>query len=125
MEKRKILLIDDDVDLTDLLKLTLKKTGKYEVRVQNSGSRCLDSAKLFKPDLFVLDFSMPDRDGSEVAQMMMEDEEVKKIPLVFLTSIVTDEDVKPGRGLIGGIRFIAKLQPLRTLIASIEENIPK
>ena len=49
MEKRKILLIDDDVDLTDLLKLTLKKTGKYEVRVQNSGSRGLDSAKLFKP----------------------------------------------------------------------------
>ena len=77
------------------------------------------------PDLIVLDFSMPDVDGSEVAQMMMDDEEVKKIPLVFLTSIVTDEDVKPGRGLIGGIRFIAKLQSLRTLIASIEENIPK
>jgi len=68
---------------------------------------------------------MPDMDGSEVAQMMMDDEEVKKIPLVFSTSIVTDEHVKPGRGLIGGIRFIAKLQPLRKLIASIEENIPK
>ncbi|MEE9549199.1 MAG: response regulator, partial [Candidatus Binatia bacterium] len=86
MEKRKILLIDDDVDLTELLKATLEKTGKYEVRVQNSGSRGLDSAKLFKPDLIVLDFSMPDMDGSEVAQMMMDDEEVKKIPLVFLTS---------------------------------------
>jgi CheY-like chemotaxis protein len=67
---------------------------------------------------------MPDMDGSEVAQMMMDDEEVKKIPIVFLTSIVTDEDVKSGRGLIGGIRFIAKLQSLRKLIASIEENIP-
>ncbi len=108
MEKRKILLIDDDVDLTELLKATLKKTGKYEVRLQNSGSRGLDSANLFKPDLFVLNFSMPDMDGAEVAQMMM-----------------GDEDVKPGRGLIGGIRFIAKLQPLRKLIASIEENIPK
>ncbi len=124
MEKRKILLVDDDVDLTELLKATLEKTGKYEVRVQNSGSRGLDSAKLFKPDLIVLDFSMPDMDGSEVAQMMMDDEEVKKIPIVFLTSIVTDEDVKSGRGLIGGIRFIAKLQSLRKLIASIEENIP-
>ena len=124
MEKRKILLVDDDVDFTKLLKATLEKTDKYEVRVQNSGSRGLDSAKLFKLDLIVLDVSMPDIDGSEVAQMMMDDEEVKKIPIVFLTSIVTDEDVKSSRGLIGGIRFIAKLQSLRKLIASIEENIP-
>jgi len=51
---------------------------------------------------------MPEMDGSEVAQMMMD-----------------DEDVKLGRGLIGGIHFIAKLQPLRKLIASIEENMPK
>ena len=103
-----MLLIDDDVDLTELLKATLEKTGNYEVRVQNSGSRGLDSAKLFKPDLIVLEFSMPEMDGSEVAQMMMD-----------------DEDVKLGRGLIGGIHFIAKLQPLRKLIASIEENMPK
>lgn len=41
----------------------------------------------------------------------------RKIPL--------DEDIKPGRGLTGGICFIAKLQPLRKLIAGIEENIPK
>ena len=124
MEKRKILLVDDDVNLTELLKITLEKTGKYEVRVQNSGSRGLESAKLFKPDLIVLDFSMPDMDGSEVAQMILDDEEVKRTPLVFLTSIVTDEDVQSGRGLIGGIRFIAKLQSLKKLIASIEENIP-
>lgn len=124
MEKRKILLVDDDVNLTELLKITLEKTGKYEVRVQNSGSRGLESAKLFKPDLIVLDFSMPDMDGSEVAQMILDDEDVKRIPLVFLTSIVTDEDVQSGRGLIGGIRFIAKLQSLKKLIASIEENIP-
>jgi len=95
-EKRKILLVDDEVDLTELLKATLEKTDKYEVRVQNRGSRGLDSAKLFKPDLIVLDISMPDMDGAEVAQMMMGDEEVKKIPIEFLTSIVTDEDVKSG-----------------------------
>ncbi|MEE8075637.1 MAG: response regulator [Candidatus Binatia bacterium] len=125
MEKRKILLIDDDVQFTDLLKNYLNKTGKYEVRVQNNGSRGLDSAKAFKPDLIVLDFVMPDMDGSEVAELILDDEDVKNIPLVFLTSIVADEEVKPTSGLIGGIRFIAKLQPMRKLIASIEENIPR
>ena len=43
----------------------------------------------------------------------------------MFTSIVADEEVKPTSGLIGGIRFIAKLQPMRKLIASIEENIPR
>ncbi len=125
MEKRKILLIDDDVQFTDLLKIYLNKTGKYEVRVQNNGSRGLDSAKAFKPDLICLDFVMPDMDGSEVAELILDDEDVKNIPLVFLTSIVADEEVKPTSGLIGDIRFIAKLQPMRKLIASIEEYVPK
>ncbi len=125
MEKRKILLIDDDVQFTELLKENLNKTGKYEVRVQNNGSQGLDSAKAFKPDLIVLDFVMPDMDGSEVAEIILGDEDVKNIPIVFLTSIVADEEVKPSNGLIGGIRFIAKLQPMRKLIASIEENVPK
>ncbi len=93
--------------------------------MQNNGSRGRDSARAFKPDLIVLDFVMPDMDGSEVAELILDDEDIKNIPLVFLASIVADEEVKPTSGLIGGIRFIAKLQPMRKLIASIEENIPR
>ncbi len=68
---------------------------------------------------------MSDMDGSEVAELILGDEDVKNIPIVFLTSIVADEEVEPTSGLIGGVRLIAKLQPMRKLIASIEENIPR
>ncbi len=68
---------------------------------------------------------MSDMDGSKIAELILGDEDVKNIPIVFLTSIVADEEVEPTSGLIGGVRFIAKLQPMRKLIASIEENIPR
>lgn len=50
MEKR-ILIIDDDVDFTDLLKANLKETGKYKVRMENHGFRSFHAAKAFRPDL--------------------------------------------------------------------------
>ena len=95
---------------------------KFECKITDHGALI---GKAFKPDLIVLDFVMSDMDGSEVAELILGDEDVKNIPIVFLTSIVADEEVEPTSGLIGGVRFIAKLQPMRKLIASIEENIPK
>ena len=63
MSKKRILLVDDDIAATRLLKIGLEKTGQYEVKEENSATRVLSTARSFKPDLAVLDVCMPNLDG--------------------------------------------------------------
>lgn len=124
MDKR-ILIIDDDVDFTDLLKGKLEKTGKYNVQVENHGLRGSHAAKAFRPDLILLDVMMPDMDGSDVAEQIRADEHMKNIPIVFLTSIVREDEVKSHGGTIGGQNFISKTLAMQKLIDSIEQVFGK
>lgn len=120
MEKKKILMIDDDVDFTDLVKTKLEETGKYEVQVENHGSLGHHAAKTFKPDLILLDVSIPDMDGSEVAEQIRDDKDTKDSPIVFLTSIVNEKEVDSRSGMIGGRRFIAKTPSVQKILDAIE-----
>ena len=121
----KILIVDDDVDFTELLKASLEGTGKYKVQAENHGPRGLTVAKAFKPDLILLDVMMPDMDGSDVAEEMRGDKDIKNIPIAFLTSIVKEEEVESHSGIIGGNRFIAKTVAVREIINSIEQILRK
>lgn len=119
MEKKKILLVDDNVDFTTLLKAQLENTGRYEVRVENQASRGFPAAKDFAPDLILLDVDMPEMDGTEVAEQIMEDPEIK-VPIVFLTSIINEKEVESHRGLIGGRRFLSKGSSAQSIIESVD-----
>lgn len=120
MEKKKILMIDDDVDFTDLVKTKLDETGKFEVQVENHGSLGHHAAKTLKPDLILLDVSMPDMDGSEVAEQIRDDKDIKDTPIVFLTSIVDENEVDSRSGVIGGRRFISKTASVQKILDSIQ-----
>jgi CheY-like chemotaxis protein len=108
MVKKKILIIDDEKDFTQLVKMNLEATGEYEVQIENKGAAGLDAAKGFRPDLILLDILMPDMEGSEVASQLNEDNDTKSIPVVFLTAIVKENELKDTGGVIGGHRFVAK-----------------
>jgi CheY-like chemotaxis protein len=123
MNRKKILIIDDEEKFTKYVKFNLESTGKYVVRVENNGTRGLEAAKAFKPDLILLDVMMPDMDGSEVAAQLREEEICKNIPLVFLTAIVTEQEIDEKGPKRGGHFFIAKPINLKNLIACIEQNI--
>jgi len=82
---RKVLVVDDEASFTRLVKLSLETTGSYEVRVVHEGTQAFACAREFRPDLILLDFVIPDMDGREVASQFEADEELKKIPIVFLT----------------------------------------
>ena len=89
MAKRKLLVVDDEVSLTRILKLNLEETGKYEVRTENRGSNTLNAALEFRPDLILLDIMMPDVIGSEVAEELLAEKELKDIKIIFLTALVS------------------------------------
>jgi CheY-like chemotaxis protein len=123
MDKKRILIIDDEEDFTQLVKLNLEQTKRYEVWVENKGAEGLEAAKSFNPDLILLDIIMPDLEGSEVASRIKNDAETKDIPIVFLTAAATKEEVSSSGGIIGGHPFLAKPVSTQELIDCIDKNI--
>ncbi|MDD5130344.1 MAG: response regulator [Candidatus Omnitrophica bacterium] len=122
MDKKKILVIDDEADLTRLIKLNLEGTGKYTVRTENSGSHGLVAAREFNPNLIFLDIMMPDVDGGDLCYQLENDAKTKGIPIVFLTGVAKQSEIEEGMGTIGGHPFIAKPVSLRALIDCIEKT---
>ncbi|MBI4323241.1 MAG: response regulator [Candidatus Omnitrophica bacterium] len=123
MGKKRILIVDDEVGLTRLLKLNLEQTGAYEVRTENQGSRALAAAREFRPDLILCDVIMPDMEGSEVAAQLQADPSLAATPIVFLTAVVSREEVEAQGGLIGGRPFLAKPAPVEKIVACIEQHL--
>lgn len=121
MAEKRVLVVDDERTTTVLLKDRLEKTGRYTVRTENSGEAVLLAVREFQPDLILLDVMMPDLDGDEVAGQLRQDPSTENIPIVFLTSMVTKEDVGDRDAIIGGNRFIAKPVDPQKVIDCIDE----
>ena len=123
MIPKKILVVDDEKTITRLLKLNLEKTGTYVVREENLGTKALDSAREFKPDLVLLDVMIPDMDGGEIAAGLQNDSLLKRVPIVFLTAAVKKEELHGCDGVIGGFPYIAKPLNVKGVISTIEKHL--
>jgi len=123
-QKRKILFVDDEVDLTLLVKLNLEKTGLYEVRVENRALNAMRAAREYKPDLVLLDVMMPDLDGGDVAAQFKSDSTLKDVPVIFLTATVLKEEVGDKGKVIGGYPFIPKPFRSEVLLEQIAKSLP-
>jgi CheY-like chemotaxis protein len=88
MTKKRIMVVDDDLQSTRIVKMALERTGRYEVQQVNDPVRALDAARMFKPDLILLDICMPGTEGVEVAFQIRADTEFQATPVVFLSSLV-------------------------------------
>jgi two-component system, OmpR family, alkaline phosphatase synthesis response regulator PhoP len=81
----RILVVDDDTDICELLKYNLEKEG-YEVKVAHDGKRAIEIAKKFLPELTLLDIMMPIQDGVETCRQMREIPELTGSYIIFLTA---------------------------------------
>ncbi len=119
VEKKRILIIDDEEDSATALKLFIEKTDKYEARIETKGSRAFTAAKQFKPDLMLLDIMMPDVDGGEVATQMKADEKTRDIPIVFVSGVITKDEAKEQGSIQGGYPVLAKPVSMKELMEVI------
>lgn len=119
-EKTKVLVVDDEKDMTLMVRLNLEKLGQYEVREENVGAAALRAAREFKPHVILLDVMMPGMDGGDVLSQLKDDTNLSKVPVVFITATVLKEEVRSKGGTIGGHPFIPKPFKVRTLVETIE-----
>jgi len=117
---KKIMVVDDEPAVTRMLRRNLEATGRFEVLELNDPTLALIEARSFLPDLVFLDFMMPNKDGGEVAAEFKEDPTLASTPVVFLTAIVTKNEVKPTGSVIGENLFLAKPFRLEDLLACID-----
>jgi len=119
MERAKILIVDDDELALEIV--TAKLSARYDIVSTQDPGNVLRLARQTEPDLIICDFDMPEMDGGEVSAALLADEELKYIPLLFLTGLATSGDLNRMRQQLGGRRAVAKDAPLAQLIARIEE----
>lgn len=81
----KILVVDDDSDILELLQYNLEKEGYY-VRVANSGLKAIETARIFQPNLVLLDIMMPGMDGVETCRLLREIPDLTNTHILFLTA---------------------------------------
>jgi len=127
MEKQaRILIIDDDVDFVAATK-TILESKAYEVITANQGAEGLDTAKLEKPDLIILDVIMPEMDGFTVAEQLKMDPQLKNIPVIMLTGFSGkrhETSIPVSRGLtLEAEDYIEKPVSPEELLSRVKNNL--
>jgi two-component system alkaline phosphatase synthesis response regulator PhoP len=126
--KTKILLVDDDQDFVEATKMVLE-SKPYEVIVAYNGDEGLAMARKEKPDLIILDVIMPIKDGFTAAEQLKKDPELKKIPVIMLTSFsqnVGETSISVGRGMtLDTEDYLDKPVTPQELLQRVEKLIKK
>lgn len=123
MEKAKVLVIEDEEDISELLTLRLAKTGFY-VSVAHDGEEGLEKARETNPDVIILDLMLPKMSGEEVCKAIRENEntDVAKTPIIMLTAKSTQVDRIIGR-VIGANSYMTKPFDPDDLLAEVDRYI--
>lgn len=119
MSKEKILIIEDEEDIQELLKYNLKKNGYEQLKITGSGEEGLDAAKRFSPDIILLDLMLPGIDGLTVCRKLKGDSETEAIPVIMLTAKGEETDIIVGLEM-GADDYVVKPFSNKILLARIK-----
>lgn len=120
MHKHRILIVDDEVGFTRLVKLVLRR---YDICEENNPRRALQTALEFRPQLILLDVVMPGIDGGNLAARFQDDPILRHVPIVFLTAVVSKDEAGDSARHIAGYSFLAKPVCPDVLERCIEEHL--
>lgn len=124
MIKKRILVVDDEAGFTKLLKFNLERTGIYEVREENNAPRAAQTARIFLPDLILLDVVMPGMDGGDVVAELRRSSQTARIPVIMLTALVARDEVsRHSVAESGELIMLGKPVDMATLTKCIEEQL--
>lgn len=117
MSKKKIMVVDDEADIRELIKFNLEKEG-FDVILVSDGESALVEARLRNPDLIILDVMLPGIDGVEVCFKLKSDSAYKSIPIVMLSARSDESDQLVGLK-IGADDYLVKPFSPKVLVAKV------
>lgn len=122
--QKSILLVDDDVDITNLITRWLERDG-YRVRTSANGHAALDALSADPlPDLVLLDILLPKTSGLNVLRRLRGEERTRDLPVVMMTGMASDKDIKRG-GLLGADDYIVKPLVERDFLERVRQALRK
>jgi excisionase family DNA binding protein len=113
--KRKILIVDDDLELVELIADVLERDGRFEIRSVNNGFDAGMMVKDYSPDLIVLDVMLPDINGREVCQRVRKDQGADDVKIICISGMVEDDKVDELKAA-GANDFLQKPFDVETLL---------
>jgi len=105
--KRKVLVVDDDVEIVELLQRALEDDGRFEVRVAANGFDAGMMVKEYRPDIIVLDVMLPDINGKEVCHRVRSDNSLEEVRIICISGLVEEDKIQELK-LAGADDFVHK-----------------
>ncbi|MEK7384108.1 MAG: response regulator [Elusimicrobiota bacterium] len=118
---KKIMTVDDEPFLIEMLKITLVDAG-FEVIAVSEGTKVVSKAREEKPDLISLDVNMPDKDGLEICKELKADPATRHIPVIFLSAFTQDADIQKGLAA-GAAQYLTKPLSMINYVALIKRTL--
>jgi DNA-binding response OmpR family regulator len=123
MSPKKILIVDDEVDLVETVRFPLEIEG-FDTLVSYNGEDALNQARNEKPDLIILDLMLPKLDGYKVCRLLKFDERYKHIPILMLTAKTQEKDKILGKET-GADEYITKPFEMDYLLEKVKSYLNK
>jgi excisionase family DNA binding protein len=113
--KKKLLIVDDDQDLVDLIKDGFERDGRFDIRTANNGFDAGMGVKEFRPDLVILDVMLPDINGKEVCHRVRSDPALDMVKILCISGMV-EHDKVDGLKAAGANDFMQKPFAIEDLV---------
>jgi len=91
--KKKILVVDDDAEIVELIAEVLTRDGRFEIKTASSGYEAGISTQQFRPDLILLDYMLPDVNGNVVCQTIRKNPEFENIRIIIVSGVVKQDEI--------------------------------
>lgn len=118
MEEKKILVIDDDPNICELLRVNLTAEG-YGVSIACNGEEALNMIEGIRPRIVILDIMMPEIDGWEVCKAIRDDPDLEDIKILMLTAKDTDKDKMIGKHIFNADEYMTKPFGIEELLKTV------
>jgi DNA-binding response OmpR family regulator len=91
--KKKVLVVDDDAEIVELISDVLSRDGRYEVKTASSGYEAGIATQQFRPDLILLDYMLPDVNGNVVCRTIKKNPEFENTKIIIISGVVKQEEI--------------------------------
>jgi len=91
--KRKVLIVDDDAEIVELIEEVLERDGRFEVKTASSGYEAGIATEQFQPELILLDYMLPDVNGNVVCQTIRRNPKFENIKIVIVSGVVKEDEI--------------------------------